>query len=72
MKQNILDILLDLCLGIGIQFIVVLITSALSYWLWGIIVVPVFNAPSLTFWQTYGLIWLIRLSIYPITIKRGK
>ena len=30
-------------------------------WLWGVIVVPVFNLPALSYWQMFGLIWLMRL-----------
>ena len=48
-----------------IPFLIVLsfITAGLATWLWGLIVVPVFGAPILTYWQMFGLIWLLRLML---------
>ena len=35
--------------------------AALALWLWNAIVVVAFNAPALSFWQMFGLIWLIHI-----------
>jgi hypothetical protein len=34
---------------------------ALELWLWGLVMVPVFGAPVMTFWQMFGLNVLIGL-----------
>ena len=39
------------------------LTAGLATWLWGLIVVPVFGAPVLGYWQMFGLIWLLRLML---------
>lgn len=52
-------------------FIVVisgLIGAAIAAWLWGLIVVPVFGAPVLGYWQMYGIIILIKL-LFPMNIS---
>ena len=33
----------------------------LELWLWGIVMVPVFGAPVLTYWQMFALNWLCSL-----------
>lgn len=42
-------------------FLTLALNAALGLWLWGLIVIPVFNAPILTFWQMFGLCVLARL-----------
>ena len=49
--------ILTLVLLIGLTFLY----AAIGCWLWGIIIVPVFGAPVLTYWQMYGLIILARM-----------
>lgn len=44
------------------------IVAAIVLWLWNIIVIPMFHAPVLTYWQVYGLIFLIRL-VLPTNTK---
>ena len=44
------------------------IGAAIVLWLWNIIVIHVFHAPALTYWQVYGLIFLIRL-VLPTSTK---
>ena len=39
------------------------ITAGIATWLWGLIIVPVFGAPALSYWQMFGLIWLLRLIV---------
>ena len=33
----------------------------LELWLWGIVIIPVFGAPTLTYWQMFALNWLCGL-----------
>lgn len=33
----------------------------LELWLWGIVMIPVFGAPTLTYWQMFALSWLCGL-----------
>ena len=40
-----------------------LVLAGIANWLWGLIIVPVFGAPVLTYWQMYGIMILIRLLI---------
>ena len=40
-----------------------LILAGIANWIWGLIIVPVFGAPVLTYWQMYGIMILIRLLI---------
>lgn len=48
---------------VALMAILYLLQSAIALWLWNIIVIPVFGAPALTYWQMYGLMWLARLII---------
>lgn len=48
---TIIEIILAFILGI-ILFLLVL---AVGCWLWGIIAVPIFGLPELTYWQFVGL-----------------
>ena len=51
-----------------IAFVISLITNFIAVWLWGIIAVGIFGLPALTFWQMFGLVWLVRL-ILPSNIS---
>lgn len=42
-------------------FLCLFIYAAIGYWLWGLIMVPVFGLPALSYWQMFGLMWLLRL-----------
>lgn len=33
----------------------------LELWLWGVVMVPIFGAPTLTYWQMFALNWLCGL-----------
>ena len=33
----------------------------LELWLWGMVMIPVFGAPALTYWQMFALNWLCGL-----------
>jgi hypothetical protein len=37
------------------------LAPALELWLWGLVMVPVFGAPVLTYWQMFALNWLCGL-----------
>ena len=37
------------------------LVPALELWLWGLVMVPVFGAPVLTYWQMFALNWLCGL-----------
>ena len=50
--------ILLLVLLVGILLFAV---PALELWLWGLVMVPVFGAPVMTFWQMFGLNLLIGL-----------
>ena len=54
---NVLVILL-VAVVIGI---VMLPFNFVIMWLWNWLMPAIFNLPTLTFWQSYGLLWLIRL-----------
>ena len=47
------------------------IEAWLAQWLWGLIVVDLWNAPVISYWQMYGLIWMIRL-ILPSRVRYKK
>lgn len=59
LKAGCLVALIMLPLLIVLSFI----TAGLATWLWGLIVVPVFGAPVLGYWQMFGLIWLLRFML---------
>lgn len=46
-----------LCLGVHC------LNAAIALWLWGLVMIPIFGAPSLTFWQMFLLIWLVHTFI---------
>lgn len=37
------------------------IGPAIELWLWGLVMIPVFGAPALTYWQMFALNWLCGL-----------
>lgn len=47
-----------LVLLVGVLF---LVPSAVCTWLWGLILVPMFNIEPISFWGMYGLIWMVQL-----------
>lgn len=63
MKETIIATLISWTLGILSVFLTLALNAALGLWLWGLIVIPVFNAPILTFWQMFGLCLLARLMV---------
>ena len=63
------------CLAIMVAFLLVIasvfIYAAIGMWLWNIIVVPVFCAPVLGYWQMFGLMWLVRMIFGSIHCSNG-
>ena len=55
---EVLGYILLLILLVGVLLFAV---PALELWLWGLVMVPVFGAPVMTFWQMFGLNVLIGL-----------
>ena len=43
--------------------------AGIALWLWEIIIVPVFGAPLLGYWEMFGLIWLCHLVLNPIQVS---
>ena len=43
---------------VGVLF---LVPSAICTWLWGLILVSMFNIEPISFWSMYGLIWMVQL-----------
>lgn len=41
----------------------IFISSGFAMMLWNSIIVPVFEAPVLTYWQVFGIRWIITLMI---------
>ena len=37
------------------------LVPAIELWLWGLVMIPVFGAPVLTYWQMFALNWLCGL-----------
>ena len=35
--------------------------AAIGCWLWGVIMVGIFGLPVLTYWQFFGLMWLLHI-----------
>ena len=54
--------------GCLIALLAVILVAALIFlipwlelWLWGIVMIPVFGAPTLTYWQMFALSWFCGL-----------
>jgi hypothetical protein len=53
-----------ICLALVISALVFMLFGWVALMLWDAIAVAVFNLPELSFWQMYGLIWLVHI-IFP-------
>jgi hypothetical protein len=42
-------------------FLSLFIYAAIGCWLWGLIMVPIFGLPALSYWQMFSLMWLLRM-----------
>lgn len=63
MKEIIVKTLISYTLGILSIFLTLALNTAVGLWLWGLIMIPIFNAPVLTFWQMFGLCFLARVIV---------
>ena len=48
-------------LAIILVAVILFFVPWLELWLWGVVMVPVFGAPALTYWQMFALNWLCGL-----------
>ena len=70
MKQ--LLAVLGVALGaVAIAAILIFLFAFPAMWLWNMLVPQVFNGPVLSFWQTFGLMLLVRF-ILPTPAKQFK
>ena len=56
-SEGCLIVLLAVIFIVAVLFLIPL----LELWLWGIVMIPVFGAPALTYWQMFALNWLCGL-----------
>lgn len=60
-KKSGLEIFGGCMLAILVLVLCVFLYAAIGMWLWNIILVPLFGAPVIGYWQMYGLMILARL-----------
>ena len=60
-KKSGLEIFGGCMLAILVLVICVFLYAAVGMWLWNIILVPLFGAPVIGYWQMYGIMILARL-----------
>lgn len=48
------------CLIILLVIGLIWLDVQIACWLWGLIAVAIFGLPALSWWQMFGLIWLMR------------
>jgi hypothetical protein len=53
------EILIAIIIAICLAIVGNLLLAGIALWMWGLVIVPVFGAPALTFWQMYGIMILI-------------
>lgn len=60
-KKSGLEIFGGCMLAILVLVICIFLYAAVGMWLWNIILVPLFGAPVIGYWQMYGIMILARL-----------
>ena len=60
-KKSSLEIFGSCMLAILVFVICIFLYAAIGMWLWNIILVPLFGAPIIGYWQMYGIMILARL-----------
>ena len=60
-KKSGLEIFGGCMLAILVLVICIFLYAAIGMWLWNIILVPLFGAPIIGYWQMYGIMILARL-----------
>lgn len=59
---------LTILIGLGVCAVLLLPFGVAAMLLWNWLMPVIFGLPTVTFWQIYGLLWLIRLLI-PDSLK---
>ena len=59
--EKVLIFLSSVVIGLLLVFLSIFIYAAIGCWLWGLIMIPIFNLPALSYWEIFGLMWLLRL-----------
>lgn len=54
-----LEVFLAVILVFAVALVINLIFAGIAVWMWGLVIVPVFGAPVLTYWQMYGIMVLL-------------
>jgi hypothetical protein len=67
-NNSIFEVLTEALASVIAGIIILFVDAALATWLWNLIVVLVFHAPALVFWQAFGLIALVRIILNLETI----
>ena len=60
-KKSGLEIFGGCMLAILVLVVCIFLYAAIGMWLWNIILVPLFGAPIIGYWQMYGIMILARL-----------
>lgn len=59
--EKIFTVIVGLALGVLIFGAIIGIPALVVWLLWMKVVVPAFHAPILTFWQVFGILWLLSI-----------
>ena len=68
--EKIAEVILNIVIGLFFTAILMLIFTGAVMLLWNWLMPFIFGLPTITFLQTYGLMWLIRL-LSPSSVKAG-
>lgn len=60
-KKSGLEIFWGCMLAIFVIILTVILYAAIGMWLWNLILVPLFGAPVIGYWQMYGIMILARM-----------
>ena len=60
-KKSGLEIFGGCVLAIFVIVLTVVLYAAIGMWLWNLILVPLFGAPVIGYWQMYGIMILARM-----------
>ena len=60
-KKSGLEIFGGCVLAIFVIMLIVILYAAIGMWLWNLILVPLFGAPIIGYWQMYGIMILARM-----------
>jgi hypothetical protein len=60
-KKSSLEIFGGCMLAIFVIILTVILYAVIGMWLWNLILVPLFGAPVIGYWQMYGIMILARM-----------